>query len=502
MVKAPHSEYRYVTANDGELDRLLRGEQQTGLLLTDSLALNSLDAGEVGVLVAVGKTPMHQLRPLALICHEEDVRRLCGRYAHVRTDFSPLTAWCHLLSPTFYRSIEGVTKEPRIGTTVAAWSGLTIAETMLISGMSVKDVRISACLASATYAVARTLALWDRPSLKSIVDRFDSANKLCRGSGAASKNQARLSSVRSAFLPLWRCLGALSTSSRDRSRKEIAPLVEALRALQDARMRSDSNEAEQLVGPLLDAVPEARGLCRLTELAPESRLTLFDDLVSVFEKTNPTEVTGRNALGLVIGYLATVAAGGEASLALVESRSAEFPELTGWAYLIGGIGQGVTWTSGFDGLGRLVSRELLRPLRLDEPPTCDFAFDEARALADEELKEPLVHLRIKQARVLGVSLYPGVNIAIPIVDKTASEGAFRGSRDARRITQSEASTSGAENSLEVLAQALWPYLQPLVIDETTQRFTAKRRSKTGSQRSRQKGKSGGTSQLPLDEGIG
>ena len=497
MVSALHKDYKYITARDSELDELLRGEKHTRLLHADSLGSDSLRAGEVGVLVALGETSKYPLRPLALVCRDKDVRRLCGRYAHARTDFSPLTAWCHLLSPAFLRSMEGVTRKPKFTNTVAAWSGLIVAETLLLSGRPLKSVRISACLASATYAVGRTLALWDSLTLESIVERFDSANTLCRGTGAASGDQARLSHVRLAFVPMWRCLATLSSNPRDTNRKEVISLVMALSALQEARACSDPNEAGQFVGPLLKIIPEAQDFHRLAEIAPESRLKLFDELVSAFRNTDRTAFVRRNALGLAIGYLATVAAGGSASLALVENYSGEFPELTGWAYMIGGIGEGVTWTSGFDGLGRLVARELLRPLRLDESPTCDFAFDEATVLADRELKEPLVHLRIKQAKVLNVSLYPGVNIAIPIVDGTASESAYPDSREPGQVVTSESQTNSTENSLEILAQALWPHLKPFVIDETTQRFATKRRSKAGSQKSRQKGRSEEASQLPL-----
>ena len=273
----------------------------------------------------------------------------------------------------------------------------------------------------------------------------------------------------------------------------------ALNALQEAKSCSDPNEAGQFICPLLNTVPEAQVFCRLAEIAPESRLKLFDELVSTLRNTDRTAIVRRNALCLAIGYLATVAAGGAASLALVVNCSDEFPELTGWAYLVGGIGERVTWTSGFDGLGRLVARELLRPLRLDEPPTCDFGFDEAIVLADKELKDPLVHLRIKQAKVLSVSLYPGVNIAIPIVDGTALDSTYRDSREPKEAVASESQTSSIENPLGTLAHALWPHLKPLVIEETSQLFTAKRRSKAGSPRSQQKAKSDHASQLPLPD---
>ena len=499
MVKTLHKDYRYIIARDSELDELLQGVKHTQLPHAVSPASDSLHAGEFGILFALEKTSLQPLRrPLVLVCRDEDIRRLCGRYAHVRTDFSPLTSWCHLFSPAFYRNFDGVTRKPKFANTIAAWSGLTVAETLLLSGRPLKSVRISACLASATYAVGRTLGpLWDNLPLESIIDRFDSANALCRGIGAASRDQARLSHVRSTFVPMWRCLGALNCNTREISGEEVLPLVMALRALQDARACSDLKESGQFVDPLLHAIPEAEDFGRLGEIAPESRLKLFDQLVTTFRKTDRTSFVRRNALGLAIGYLSTVAAGGSASLALVENCSDEFPELTGWAYLVGGIGEGVTWTSGFDGLGRLVARELLRPLRLDEPPTCDFSFDEAMVLADKELKDPLVHLRIKQAKILNVSLYPGVNIAIPTVDGTTSESTYRDSRELKQVVASESQTSSMENPLEMLAQALWPHFKPLVIEETSQRFATKRRSKAGSQRTRQKGKPEGASQLPL-----
>ena len=497
MVSTQHNELGYIIARDRELDELLRGEKHTQPLHTDILALESLRAGEVGVLVALGKASNIPLRPLALVCHDEDVRRLCGRYAHVRTDFSPLTAWCHLLSPAFHRNMDSVVHEPKFTSAVAAWSGLIVAETLLLSDRPLKNVRISACLASATYAVGRTLNLWDNLTIESIIERFDLANTLCRGTGAASRDQTRASRVRTAFVPMWKCLGTLSSDVNDTHREEVFPLVMALNALQEAKSCSDPNEAGRFVGPLLNTVPEAQHFCHLAEIAPESRLKLFDELVSTLRNTERTAVLRRNALGLVIGYLATIAAGGAASLALVENCSDEFPELTGWAYLVGGIGERVTWTSGFDGLGRLIARELLRPLRLDEPPTCDFAFDEAIVLADRELKDPLVHLRIKQAKALSVSLYPGVNIAIPIVDGTALESTYRDFKEPKEVVASESHTSSIEDPLGSLAHALWPHLKTFVIEETSQRFTAKRRSKAGSPRSRQKGKSDQASQLPL-----
>ena len=176
-----------------------------GLIDTDFFAFESLHGDETGVLVVAGKTSEESLRPLALVCNDEDVRRLCGRYAHIRSDFSPLTAWCHLLSPAFQKNLNGLVHEPQFGGTVAAWSGLVVAETLLLTGRPLASVRLSACLASATYAIGRTKALWGDLTLDAIVDRFELANTLCRGKGAASRRQTRVSQVRSSFVPIWMC---------------------------------------------------------------------------------------------------------------------------------------------------------------------------------------------------------------------------------------------------------------------------------------------------------
>ena len=499
MVDTMQSTYQYYCVGDKELDRLLRGEEINGSAHNDIHRASSLPVGQVGVMVELGRTEKKLSRPLALICHDEDVQRLCGRYAHVRAEFSPLSAWCHLLGSKFHHNLGGTMREAKFGGTLAAWSGLVIAEASLLSGRPLSEIRIAACLASATYAVARTMAVWRDLECDSVYQRFELANKICRGHGAASKQQARVSHVRLSFQPMWRCLATLSDPDVGSGRDELYPLTMGLDGLRRARENGEENEAAWLVKPLVKAVPEISMYEQLTDVTPEARLKLFDELVGKYKESSPQEVTRRNALALASGYLATVAAGGSSSLALLEDYADDFPELTGWAYLVGGIGERVTWTSAFDGLGRLVSRELSRPFRLDESPTCDFAFDEAIVLADNQLKDPLVHLRIKQARILSVALYPGVNIAVPIIDSASAEARIREVEEERPPPVREVLTSKGDEELEMLAYALWPHMLPLVIEETTKRFTSKRRGKSTSQGSGRKEDLQATGQLHLKE---
>ena len=499
MVNAMQSTYQYYCVDDEELDRLLRGEEVDGIVYKDIHSPSLLPVGKVSVLLDLTRPGKEQFRPLALVCHDEDIQWLCGRYAHVRAEFSPLTAWCHLLSSAFLRDLDTGVRDAEFGNTLASWSGLAIAETSLLAGRPLSEIRIAACLASATFAVARTKALWRDLHFDLVYQRFELANRICRGQEGGPKQQPRVSHVRLSFLPMWKCLATLSGPDLGSGTDELYPVTMGLDALRRARANGEANEAACLVGPLKETVPEISMYERLPDLAPEARLKLFDELVAKYRETGRQDVKRRNALGVASGYLATVAAGGSSSLALLEDYADEFPELTGWAYLIGGIGEQVTWTSAFDGLGRLVARELSRPFRLDEPPTCDFAFDEAIVLADHQLKDPLVHLRIKQARILNVALFPGVNITIPTIDLTSVEARLREVEEERPPSANEVLRNNDDNVLEVLANALWPYMLPLVIEESTQRFAAKRSTKATSRRGGKKEQVHGTGQLNLKE---
>ena len=498
MVSTRRSQYGYVTARETELDALLRGECFDRVLDPELFPLRLLRVGETGVLVERGKNGDEPLRPLAIVAHDQDVQRLCGRYAQLRGDLSPLTAWCHLLTPDVLPDLDGVAHEPRFGGTEAAWSGLIVAETLLLAERPLASLRVSACLASASYAVARTNGLWKERLLDTIVERFDFANKLCRGRNGVQRAHTRTDQVRTSFVPMWKCLSALSDEPIRLRREAMGPLVGALAALRDARLCHDPAEAGLLIGPLLETVPEGRAFERLADMAPEARLRLFDELVRTFKETDPSALLRRNALALVTGYLATVAAGGATSLALLDDGADRWPELTGWAYLVGGIGERVTWTSGFDGLGRLVARELQRRLRLDEAPTCDFALDEARVLWDGELRAPLVHLKIKQARVLTVALFPGVNVAIPIVESAPqANGHQRGATQRPAVSEEQLKGVGSDELLQVLATALWPSLRRFVVEEMAHGLVAEGRGGRGSQRSRGKRKTEASSELPL-----
>jgi len=449
-------EYQYTVADESELDELLSGHEVGGSTTWSKWSKPSRPRpGSTGVVWIKGNDPNDPAHPLVLISHEEDIRRLCGRYAQLRSDLSPLTAWCHLLTPQFMEPLESLVRTPDLAGMQAAWTGLIVAEAALLAERPVASIRISACIATQSFAIGRTNALWARVPLEDIVKRFDTANRLCRSETTVQRGESRVAKLRLSLEPIWHTLVGLSQGRNVIRSSELEPIIAALQALRQARTDKDKQEARQLIRPLVTLVPEADTFEQLTELAPEARLRLFDKLVAALSNT-PGERPSqrRNALAVLAGYLATVAAGGAPSLTLAEPHASRWPEITAWAYLIGGIGENVVWTSSFDGLGRLVARELLRPLRLDEPPTCDFSFDEANVLADSKLSDPLVHLRVKQARLVTVALLPGVNIAIPI-----TEAAIQGAAKSEPNRPARTPETHVHDPIAAFADALWPHIR-------------------------------------------
>ena len=494
------TEYFYTVALERELNDLLEGREAGSSVKWKPSVSPPLTAGSTGV-VWKRRQAEGQVLPVVLVVQRDDLRRLCGRFAQLRSDLSPLTAWCHLLSPRELETLDSLDRKPNLGGLEAAWTGLIVAEAKLLASLPIAKLRIAVCLATQSFSVARATAIWAHALPNSVIEKYDAANKLIRGNVPDRTDFLAGGLLRSTLFPIWNLLAALSKSGVTYTKPELEPIAASLKALLDARNHRDSvsNEAACFARPLMGSVPEAREFVTLERLTPEQRLALFDNLINHLISINQSQDQLRRiALPLVLGYLATIAAGGKPSLGLAEKHSRRWPEIMAWAYVVGSLGESVLWTSSFDGLGRLVTRELIRSFRLNDPPTCDFALDEGSVLIDPELSDPLVHLRIKQARIVTIALMPGVNIPVSV-----GESPGIGLRD--RTPQSR---KGPERKLDdtrpglmtQLADALWPYIRGRV-EEVSERATSKSVPDTAQKQGRQSGKAkqkqGSAKQLPL-----
>jgi hypothetical protein len=487
----------YTEASESELNDLVVGRRAGHPLRLDSrMSAPRLRNGGIGVVWREWGHGQSTVQPVVLICREDEQRRLFGRFAQLRGDVSPLTAWCHLLKPEHFDLVRTFTRDAELGGYQAAWTGLVVAEALLLSERQIGQLRLPACFATQTFAVARTKALWERIPTDEIITRFDTGHRLFR------YGEPRHLNLRPFLEPIWTILSLAASSDAHGSWGEYRPIVESLRRLDTLRRAGNEIAAAHIAQPLVDLAPEAQPFTMLTELTAERRLHLFDQFILALDHEGPHDRSARRlALAFLAGYLATVVAGGGPSLSVAEESATRRPDLTAWAYVLGSVGETVIWTSSFDGLGRLVARELMRPLRLDESPTCDVALDEAKALVDPQLSDPLVHLRLKQARLATISLLPGVNVAMPLTEANAIPAPTRPQEVTRRNVPPEGGSivRATENAMALLADLLLPHIEARLVRRLRSGMQeASSPYRGGDKRTRNRQKPSSQSGLPLD----
>jgi hypothetical protein len=451
----------FTVANDSEVNDLAAGVN-TGHAVPwrGRRADSRVPMGYTGVLWKESLAKPGIVKPVALVVHDADRQRLFGRFSQLRGDLSPLSTWCHVLTPQRLEMLDGTTRMPDLGGFEAAWAGLIVAEAVVLAGAPPSKLKTYSCFATQSWAIARTRSLWPKMPVEEICDRLYAARRLTRG------DETRLGRLRQPFQSVWSILAAASDGGPiDHS---LQPLVAALQALSDVRAAKDEPEIPCVVRQISMLLPEeSRLLNKLPSMGPEERLDVFDFLVDQLaaERSPRTQVRS-TALAFMAGYIATIAAGGSASLSLATNHAHDHPQIAAWAYALGGVGEHVTWTTSFDGLGRLVARELLRPFRLEDQPDCDFALDEGEVLADSALSDPLVHLRIKQGRTLAVTIYPGVNVTVPLAEQLPDQQADARPASVKRAAAPNTATfPGGDEALALLTEMVWARLAPRLQQE-------------------------------------
>ena len=239
-------EHSYTVATKDELDDLLQGKEAGSPTDLGKSNFQQVTSGLTGVLW-MGRRGNENVQPLVLVVRQEDQRLLFGRYATLRSDLSPLTAWCHILTPQRFDYLDSLDQDPEFGGLEAAWAGLVIAEAHLLTKRPTNDIRISACLATNSFAVARATALWiPPPHPLDIAEKCDAARQLVRPLEREDSGGGRLNS---ALVPIWYSLRGLSDHCEGYVPPEIQPIVSSLRALVNARLNNDPTEATRVCHP-------------------------------------------------------------------------------------------------------------------------------------------------------------------------------------------------------------------------------------------------------------
>lgn len=445
----------FTVANDSEINDLAAGVSVgNGVPWLARKTDGRIKPGYTGVLWRKNSATAGVIKPVAFVVHDADRQRLFGRFSQVRGDLSPLSTWCHVLTPQYFEMLDGTTRMPDLGGFEAAWAGLIVAEAIILAGAPPSKLKTYSCFATQSWAIARTRSLWPKIPIEDTCSRLYAARRLTGG------DETRLARLRQPFQSVWSIMAAASNGSPlDHSLK---PLVEALHVLSDARAAKDEHEILHLA-PLIEMLlpEESRLLNKLSTMGPEERLHVFDLLVDqLADERNSHIDIRRTVLAFMAGYIATIAAGGSASLSLATNHAQDHPQIAAWAYALGGVGEHVTWTASFDGLGRIIARELMRPFHLEDQPDCDFALDEGAVLADPGLSDPLVHLRIKQGRNLAVTIYPGVNATVSLPESPVEQRAASRPAPVERAVSNTTIFPGGDEALTLLTEMIWARLLP------------------------------------------
>ncbi|MGP4673625.1 hypothetical protein ACSV5N_16870 [Agrobacterium salinitolerans] len=425
-------------AAESELNSLMNGQIAGDLVPWPSMARMDSSNDRVGVLLMVPDGDAERLQPLALVVPENQRRRLFTRFATLRDDVSPISAWSHVMNPALFDLVDDLDRTPSLDGLESCWAGLIVAEALILSRRPVQSLRAPACFATMSFSIGRAQALWPRVKRDEVIDRFEVANSLVRSSPPQH-------SLIKEFQPIWSIL-ADAPLSYGSSRN---PIGTALLGLREARWNDELNPY-LLVSQALSAWPESSLIAEFGQLHPEARVQAFDHIMEEIRR-GPKTGERRDMLSFIAGFVASVAAGGAPSLGLAEAVANEFPAVLAWAYVLIGARQKIAWSSTFSGLGRLVTRELARPFHFSEPPQCDFALDEAMSVIDRQLSDPFVHLRLKQ-RGISVALLPGVNLTLPMQETPVTAVATA------RQSNRHGSLTENRSDLSRLADDLWPHL--------------------------------------------
>ena len=219
----PETEYFWTVASESELNDILEGRESGNSFKWKPPVSPRLTDTSTGI-VWKRRASEGQVLPLGLVVRHDDLRRLCGRFAQLRSDLSPLTAWCHLFSPNEFEALDSLDRKPSYGRCEASWTGLIVAEAQLLSSLPVAELRISACLATQSFAIARATASWAHVSPNAAIEKFDAANKLIRRN-ISDRTDFLSGRLRAALFPIWNSLAALSGTGMTYTAPELEPIT-------------------------------------------------------------------------------------------------------------------------------------------------------------------------------------------------------------------------------------------------------------------------------------
>jgi len=429
----------YLLVPRSELADALRGHRQNDGILLRSRLLPRVSQKDALVFWA-----RDSHRPCIVAVEEADRDELFNWASTYHRDLSPITSWCHVLSiKEVERLLESTRLEAKLFGIEAAWAGAAVAEAMTLSRRSYEAISLPSCLATDTFAIARSAALYGSRSV------YDSVESLGRVRDRLKKG----GDVRPTPVPIGVLL-RLSPDALPTTTWAQQSLVTACRTLLTAE-DADRDVSSVVFHELASRVAKVSMLEGLDEISAEQRVKLLRDIPSWISASKDDQE--REILYFAAGYIISRIGGAERDLRLAEGFNGGSPNVLTWAAIIGGLGATTYWSDAFGGIGRLVARELARSLDLIDPPSADIAADEF--LVVNSLESGASRLRTALRLVATISLRPGIVVQLGIPDED------RRLEESPRVISPPSITQLRERQdarhLENLATQLFPHMLSL-----------------------------------------
>lgn len=410
-------------------------------------------------------------RPCAIATSDNGRLELFNWAASYHSDLSPLSSWCHVLAYEELRRLLSGKLSPELHRLEAAWTGAIIAEASTLTRRSYEDLSLLTCLATDGYLVGRLAALYgpDAGWEKKLEGVYKAQERLRRPTPRR----------RWPMQVIWKTLLSLMPGAVTPASRQGRILRQACSDLN--RTTQDEEKAAELgietIEELAAMVPQLLKLRELPQMPAEDRVIFLRELRDQFQKLERKDAF--ELMPFAAGYIISRIGGGQRDLRLADTFENYAPDVLGWAATLGGLGGVPSWTDAYNGLGRLVSRELMRPFHISDPPTADGAAEEVMVIVELDRSATRSRIRTAQKNVAALSSLPGVVAYLPITEDDRDR--------ARSVLASPTTLAPSpslpnydQSNLRSLAEHLWPFLRPLLETDLNKRNKYRKKSeKTG-----------------------
>lgn len=341
--------------------------------------------------------------PDALIVNDLEFDDALSWMSAYLVNLAPLTQWCRVWRQSDISRISEANELPTLMGALGPWVGSILSELALqgSAGASVKDASGNAAMNTAGFCAAREVAIWG--SLHNpfeLAKRYDSLS-------ARLRERPRPITARQ-LLPIWAVLSPREVATELHS---LVSDLEPFRSLLETTLTGYSLDQDEIV-EAARSISASFDLIDIAECSngPQNRRVLYLD--RVVSKIRALKLPASTSEA-IIGFCASLVDPGVVLMPeLLRQYASEFPTCTIWAGTFAGLWSPIRALSEFGGLGRLVSKALLKRADLLEKPSADIAFEELdRWLTGADRGR--VSVRGMVLRSLAIEIVPGVVCPFP-----------------------------------------------------------------------------------------